>query len=82
MNLWVNKIEHPDFLTVGLPGGSDNKESTWNVGDLDSVPGLGRSPGGGHGNRLQYSYLGNPMHKGACRSTVCGAQKGQTIPSD
>ena len=43
----------------GFPGGSDDKESTCNVGDLDSIPGLGRSPGGGHGNPLQYSCLEN-----------------------
>ena len=44
----------------GLPGGSDSKESTCNAGDLGSIPGLGRSPRGGHGNPLQYSYLENP----------------------
>ena len=44
----------------GFPGGSDSKESTRNAGDLDSIPGLGRSSGGGHGNPLQYSYLENP----------------------
>ena len=36
----------------GFPGGSDGKESSCNVGDLGSIPGLGRSPGGGHGNPL------------------------------
>ena len=45
---------------VDFPGGSDGEESTCNVGDLGSVPGLGRSPGGGHGNPLQYSCLENP----------------------
>ena len=43
-----------------LPGGSDGKESTFRVGDLGSIPGLGRSPGGGHANPLQYSCLENP----------------------
>ena len=43
-----------------FPGGSDDKESTCNAGDLDSIPGLGRSPGRGHGNPLQYSCLENP----------------------
>ena len=38
-------------------GGSDSKESSCSVKDLGSIPGLGRSPGGGHGNPLQYSYL-------------------------
>ena len=44
----------------GFPGGSDGKESTCNAGDLGSIPGLGRFPGGGHGNPLQYSCLENP----------------------
>ena len=44
----------------GFPGGSDGKESTFNVGDLCSIPGLGRSPGGGHGNPLKYSCLEDP----------------------
>ena len=41
------------------------------VRDVVSVPGLGRSPGGGHGNPLQYSYLENPMDRGAWQATVC-----------
>ena len=45
---------------MGFPGGSDGKESTGNAGDLGSIPSLGRSPGGGHGNPLQYSCLENP----------------------
>ena len=45
---------------MGFPGGSDGKESSSNAGDLGSIPGSGRSPGGGHGNPLQYSYLENP----------------------
>ena len=44
----------------GFPHGSDGKESACNVGDLGSIPGLGRSPGGGHANPLQYSRLENP----------------------
>ena len=43
---------------MGFPGGTDGKESACNGGDLGSIPGLGRSPGGGHGNPLQYSCLG------------------------
>ena len=43
-----------------FPGGSDAKESTCNAEDLGSIPGLGRSPGGGNGNLLQYSCLENP----------------------
>ena len=44
----------------GFPGGSDGKASACNVGDLGSIPGLGRSPGEGNGNPLQYSCLENP----------------------
>ena len=43
-----------------FPGGSDSKESTRRARGLGSIPGLGRSPGGGCGNPLQYSYLENP----------------------
>ena len=45
---------------MGFPGDSDGKESACGVGDLGSVPWLGRSPGGGHGNPPQYSCLENP----------------------
>ena len=45
----------------GSPGGSDGKESACNARDLGLIPGLGRSPGGGNGNPLQYSCLNNPM---------------------
>ena len=48
------------YPTRGFPSGSDGKESTYNAGDVGSVPGLGTCPGGGHGNPLQYSYLENP----------------------
>ena len=47
-------------LLRGYPGDSDGKESACNVGNLGSIPGLGRSPGRGHGNPLQCSYLENP----------------------
>ena len=47
------------------PCGSDGKESACNVGDLGSIPELGRSPGGGDGNPLHYSCLENPTDKGA-----------------
>ena len=44
--------------------GSDGKVSVYNVGDLGSIPGLGRSPGEGNGNPLQYYCLENPMDRG------------------
>ena len=47
-------------IKLGFPGGSDGKESACSEGDLGLIPGLGRSPGGGHGNSLQYSSLENP----------------------
>ena len=53
-------------------GGLDGKESAYNVGDLGLIPGLGRSPGGGHGNPLQYSCLEDPMDRGAWQATVHG----------
>ena len=45
----------------GFPGGSEVKASASNAGDPGSIPGLGRSPGEGNGNPLQYSCLENPM---------------------
>ena len=47
-------------LTLGFPGGSEDKESACNAGNLSSIPELGRCPGGGHGNPFQYSCLENP----------------------
>ena len=52
-------------LYIGFPGGSDGKMSAHNAGDLDLIPGLGRSPGEGNSNALQYSCLENPMDGGA-----------------
>ena len=67
------------FITAwGFPGGSDCKESACNAGDLGSIPGLGRSPGEGHGNPLKYSCLENPMDRGALRAIVHGVTKSQT----
>ena len=54
------------------------QEITLNAGGLGSVPGLGRSPGGGHGNPLQYSCLENPVDRGAWRATVHGVTKNWT----
>ena len=61
-----------------FPSGSHGKESACNVEDPSSIPGLGRSPGGGNGNPLQYSVLGNPMDRGALWATVHGILKSQT----
>ena len=61
---------------LGLPCGSDGKESVCNVGDLGSIPGLERSLGGG--NPLQYSCLENSMDRVAWWATVCEVAKSQT----
>ena len=64
-NSWDGKIpwrrdKLPTLVFLGFPGGSDGKESARNAGDLGSIPELGRCPGEGHGNALQYSCLENP----------------------
>ena len=61
--------------TDSFSGGSDNKEPTCNVEDLGLIPGLGRYPGEGHGNPLQYSDLENPMDRGAWQATVLRVSK-------
>ena len=55
---------------LGFTGGSDGKDSACNAGYLGSIPGLGRSPGEGNGNPLQYSCLKNSMKRGAWQATV------------
>ena len=56
---------HIRLSYLGFPGGSDSKASACNAGDPGLIPGLGRSPGEGNGNPLQYSCLENPMDRGA-----------------
>ena len=65
-------------LYKGFPGGSDGKGSAYNAGDPGSIPGLGRSPGEGNGNPLQYSCLENPMDRGAWWATVHGVPESDT----
>ena len=65
-----------------VQGQTHNKESSCNAGDLSLIPGLGRIPGGGNGNPLQYSCLENPMDRGAWRATVHGVPKSQMWLSD
>ena len=67
---------------IGFPGGSEDKASACNAGDSGSIPGLGRSPGEGNDNPLQYSCLENPMERGAWKATVHGVLKSQTRLSD
>ena len=69
-------IKNPKVI---FPGGSDGKESTCSAGDLGSIPGLGRSPGGAHRNPFQYSCLENPH---AQRSLAGGYSPWDHIESD
>ena len=57
---------------MGFPDGSAGEESTYTPGDMGSVPGLGRSLGGGHGNPLQYCCWENPLRGGTWWATVHG----------
>ena len=69
------------FFKMGFSGGAVAKNSPANAGDardMGSIPGWGRSPGEGNGNPLQYSYLGNPIDRGAWRATVHRVTKSQT----
>ena len=65
--LWVHAEEWDcwGLKAFDFPAGSDSKAAVYNAGDLGSIPGLGRSPGEGNGNALQYSCLKNPMDRGA-----------------
>ena len=72
-NKWKCKISKIFRHFKMFLGGSDGKESTCNAEDLGLIPGLGRSPGEGNGNPLQYSCLENPMHRGSWGGRVHGA---------
>ena len=73
MDMYIHICKYVDF-----PSGSEVKASVCNAGDLGSIPGLGRSPGEGNGNPLQYSCLENPMDGGAWWATVHGVAKSRT----
>ena len=60
---------------MGFPGGSDGKESACTAGDPGSIPRVGKSPGEGNGNPLQYSGLENSMDRGAWRAIAHGVTK-------
>ena len=62
-------------MVQGLPQWRNGKESTYSVGDAGSIPGSGRSSGGGNGNQLQYSYWENPMDRGAWLASSIGSPK-------
>ena len=76
---WYIKVTSTlHFPFQSFPGGSDGKESACNAWDLGLIPGLGRSPGEGHGNPLQYSCLENSMDRGAWQATVHRVAKSWT----
>ena len=79
--VWLHGSELLDHcsMIMGFPGGSDDIESQ---GDLGSTTGLGRSPGEGNGNPLQYSRLENSMDRGAWWATVHGVAKSRTRLSE
>ena len=69
-DIWSSQVLRAPAKAGVLPQWLSGKEFTCNAGDASSIPGSGRSPGGGNGNPLLYSYLENPMNRGAWRATV------------
>ena len=65
-------------MVTDFPGASDSEESAYNAGNLGSIPGLGKSPGEGSDNLLQYSCLKNCMDRGAWWATVHGVAESDT----
>jgi len=65
----------PLMCSLGFPGDSEGKETACSARDLSSIPGLGRSLGGGNGNPLQYSCLENPMDRETWWATVRAVTK-------
>ena len=86
-NYWVGKIcsrrdRLPTPVFLGFPGGLDGKESTCSAGGLGSIPGLGRFPGGGHGNPVQNFSLENPHGSRSLVGYSSGGHKSRTGLSD
>ena len=78
----LKSLHFPENQMIpAFPAGSDGKESTYNVGDLGLIPRLGRSPGEGHSNLVQYSCLDNPMDRGAWWAAVHALAKSWTSDS-
>ena len=73
--IWKTWALVPAMLLNGFPGDSAVKNPPASAGDRGLIPELGRSPGEGNGNPLQYSCLGNPMERGAWQATVHGVAK-------
>ena len=74
MSIYSSTILFSFFIVFSFDF-TDGKESACSTGDLDSIPRLGKTPGEGDGNPLQYSCLENPMDRGAWQSTVHGVTK-------
>ena len=83
-------LKYTEYLTIlkatlyqkqlkGFPGGSVVKNPAANAGDMGVIPGSERSPREGNGNPLRYSYLRNPMDRGAWQATPMGLQKSQQL---
>ena len=70
----MNEYMHGVFASLV----AQTVKTAWNIGDLSSIPGLGRSLGEGHGNPLQYSCLRSPMDRGASQARVHVVAKNQT----
>ena len=79
--LGINRYT-PLYIERGFPGGPVVENPPASAGDLGSIPGLGRSPGGGYGSSLLYPCLGYPMDRGAWRAAVHGVAKSGTRLSD
>ena len=75
---YQRKKKYLSIILFTVPGGSDGKESACNARDPGLIPGLGRSPGEGNGNPLQYSCLENPIDGGAWWAAVHGVAKSWT----
>ena len=69
------KLRVHKLCSAGFPGSSTGKESACSAGDPTSIPGLGRSPGEGNGNPLQYSCQENPLDREAWWATVPGVTR-------
>ena len=86
-DLWEN-IQWTNIYIIGVLKvkvflhGSPHRESACNAGGLGVIPGMGRAPGKGNGNPLQYSGLENSMGRGAEHATVHGVAESQTQRSD
>ena len=88
LGVWLPPALHPgcsvpsltsaSVIIRGFPGGSEGKESACNARDLCSLPGLGRCPGEGNGNPVQYSCLENPTDREIWRATVHGVIESRT----